>query len=36
LAFSKLEALLRKAAGRAVEKVWSDIGRRIGAATPDE
>jgi transposase len=36
LAFSKLKALLRKAAERTVEGLWSAIGRLIDTITPDE
>ena len=36
MAFSKLKALLRKAAERTVEGLWSAIGRLIGTITPDE
>ena len=36
MAFSKLKALLRKAAERTVEGLWSAIGRFIDTVTPDE
>ncbi|MBB2964988.1 transposase [Methylobacterium sp. R2-1] len=36
MAFSKLKALLRKAAERTVEELWSAIGRLVDAVTPDE
>lgn len=36
MAFSKLKALLRKAAERTIEGLWSAIGRLIDAVTPDE
>ena len=36
VAFSKLKALLRKAAERTVEGLWSAIGRLVDAVTPDE
>lgn len=35
-AFSKLKALLRKAAERTVEGLWSAIGRLIDTVTPEE
>jgi len=35
-AFSKLKALLRKAAERTVEGLWTAIGRLIDAFTPQE
>ena len=35
-AFSKLKALLRKAAERTVEGLWSAIGRLVDTVTPDE
>ncbi len=35
-AFSKLKALLRKAAERTVEGLWTAIGRLIDAFTPAE
>jgi transposase len=35
-AFSKLKALLRKAAERTVEGLWSTIGRLLEAFTPTE
>ena len=35
-AFSKLKALLRKAAERTVEGLWNAIGRFVGAFTPQE
>ena len=36
MAFSKLKALLRKAAERTVEGLWTAIGRLIDTITPDE
>jgi transposase len=36
MAFSKLKALLRRAAERTVEGLWSAIGRLMGTITPDE
>ena len=36
MAFSKLKALLRKAAERTVEGLWSTIGRLVDVVTPDE
>jgi transposase len=36
MAFSKLKALLRKAAERTVEGLWAAIGRLIDTITPDE
>ena len=36
MAFSKLKALLRKAAERTVEGLWDAIGRLIGLITPAE
>ncbi|OHC91619.1 MAG: transposase [Sphingomonadales bacterium RIFCSPHIGHO2_01_FULL_65_20] len=36
MAFSKLKALLRKAAERTVEGLWATIGRLIDTITPDE
>ena len=36
MAFSKLKALLRKAAGRTVEGLWDAIGRLVGLITPTE
>ena len=36
MAFSKLKALLRKAAERTVEGLWSAIGRLDDTVTPDE
>ena len=36
MAFSKLKALLRKAAERTVEGLWAAIGRLIDVFTPDE
>lgn len=36
MAFSKLKALLRKAAERTVEGLWSAIGSLIDTVTPDE
>ena len=35
-AFSKLKALLRKAAARTKEALWQTIGQRLDAFTPDE
>ena len=35
-AFSKLKALLRKAAERTVEGLWNAIGRFVDAFTPQE
>ena len=35
-AFAKLKALLRKAAERTVEGLWTAIGRLLDAFTPDE
>ena len=35
-AFAKLKALLRKAAERSVEGLWSAIGAAVGAFTPQE
>jgi len=35
-AFAKLKALLRKAADRTVEGLWTAIGRFIDAFTPQE
>ncbi|ACA21142.1 transposase and inactivated derivatives-like protein [Methylobacterium sp. 4-46] len=35
MAFSKLKALLRKAAERTVEGLWSAIGRLVDTITPD-
>lgn len=35
-AFSKLKALLRKAAERTVERLWSAFGQLIDTVTPDE
>lgn len=35
-AFSKLKALLRKAAERSVEALWNAIGRIVGLYSPDE
>ncbi len=34
--FSKLKALLRKAAKRTVESLWEEIGRIISSLSPDE
>ena len=34
--FSKLKALLRKAATRTVDALWNEIGRLIDTFTPDE
>ena len=36
MAFSKLKALLRKAAERTVEGLWSAIGRLVDTVTQDE
>ena len=36
MAFSKLKALLRKAAERTLEGLWTTIGRLVDAVTPDE
>ncbi len=36
LAFAKLKALLRKAAERSVDDLWSRIGSLLDAFTPDE
>ena len=36
MAFSKLKALLRKAAERTVEGLWAAIGRLIDVFMPDE
>ena len=36
MAFSKLKALLRKAAERIVEGLWDAIGRLVGLITPTE
>ncbi len=36
MAFSKLKALLRKAAPRIIEKLWETIGKLIDAFTPEE
>ena len=36
MAFSKLKALLRKAAERTIEGLWSTIGRLVDAVTPDQ
>ncbi len=36
MAFSKLKALLRKAAERTVEGLWSTIGRLVDTVTPHE
>ena len=35
-AFAKLKALLRKAAERTVERLWTTIGQLLDAFTPDE
>jgi transposase len=35
-AFAKLKALLRKAAQRTVETLWSEIGRLVDRFTPEE
>jgi transposase len=34
--FAKLKTLLRKAAPRTVDALWTDIGRRLDCFTPDE
>jgi transposase len=36
MAFAKLKALLRKAAERTVEGLWTTIGRLVDAVTPNE
>ncbi len=36
LAFAKLKALLRKAAERTIEGLWSAIGQLLNAFAPDE
>jgi transposase len=36
LAFSKLKALLRKAAERTVDGLWNAIGKRVDCFTPQE
>jgi transposase len=36
MAFAKLKALLRKAAERAVDGLWSTIGRLVDVFTPQE
>ena len=36
MAFSKLKALLRKAAERTVDSLWAAIGRFVDVFTPDE
>ena len=36
MAFSKLKALLRKAAERTVEGLWTAIGRFVDVITPTE
>ena len=36
MAFSKLKALLRKAAERTVEGLWNAIGRLVDLITPAE
>ena len=36
MAFSKLKALLRKAAARTVEGLWTTIGQLVDTVTPDE
>ncbi|KMO20099.1 transposase, partial [Methylobacterium platani JCM 14648] len=36
MAFSQLKALLRKAARRTVEGLWSTIGRLVDDVTPDQ
>ena len=34
--FSKLKALLRKAAKRSIDTLWKEIGELLDAVTPDE
>jgi transposase len=34
--FSKVKSLLRKAAARTVEELWSAIGKLLGQFAPDE
>jgi transposase len=34
--FSKLKALLRKAAKRSIDALWKEIGKRLNAVTPEE
>ena len=34
--FSKLKALLRKAAKRSIDALWKEIGELLDAVTPDE
>ena len=34
--FSKLKALLRKAAKRSIDALWKEIGERLNAVTPEE
>ena len=36
MAFSKLKALLRKAAERTVDGLWNTIGRVVDVFTPEE
>lgn len=36
MAFSKLKALLRKAAERTVDRLWATIGRLVDVFTPEE
>lgn len=36
MAFAKLKALLRKAAERTVDGLWTTIGRLVDAVTPDD
>ena len=36
MAFAKLKALLRKAAERTVDGLWTTIGRLVDAVAPDE
>jgi transposase len=36
LAFAKLKALLRKAAGRSIEALWNRIGKLLDRYTPQE
>ena len=36
MAFSKLKALLRKAAERTVDRLWAAIGRLVDVFTPEE
>jgi len=36
MAFSKLKALLRKAAARTIDELWSVVADRLAAFTPQE